>query len=86
MLVARAYIKDMGITTISFDKDIQSLNASRIIDDSASLERKLAKEKNNNAIGIVDFTVGKIVLYSDNTYKGVIYASVSKLEGKWQIS
>lgn len=85
MRIARAFILDKGLTTISLGKDITLLDNVRFVDKINLLKNKLAKEE-EGIVGIAYFTIGKIVLKNDGTYMCRVFASMETIEGNWTLS
>ncbi|MGN2370175.1 hypothetical protein ACTFJW_08940 [Clostridium cagae] len=82
MRVVRGYLKDKGLVNIKLDNDSSSLDYGKLITDEKLLIRKVGKE-DKGVIGLILLKIGKIFLYEDFTFKGIILLSGLKLEGNW---
>lgn len=86
--LAEGYISPGQFKFVKFDKDIVSLEDSKIVFDEEKLINKLAKEMDRDprVIGIVDGRSVFITLYDNGTFTGRVWSANQNLSGTYEVT
>lgn len=86
--LVEGYISPGQFKFVKFDKDIVSLEDSKLVFDENKLIAKLEKEMDRDprVIGIVDGRSVFITLYDNGTFTGRVWAANQNLSGTYEVT